>query len=256
MRVFILTLGTRGDFELFCTLGRELRRRHHEVVLGTSAFYAQATQAAGLEWSAIGDGTHGELIAVLRSLSNTGDRLRRVHLYFAGWVRPQLQSAHEKIALIRDRSDYFISNLKLVIERDGQAMPGAFVSYDPPDAIENLTRFGSTTRGGRILELVAMNRQLVDPEAKWGPEFRFTGFWDTPVREAWTLPPRLMSFLREGPSPVVMTLGIVLSGGNSPRSVLHSWRKQIRSIQNTWKQAYGGGGRNRTGVHGFAGCCV
>ncbi len=54
MRIFILTLGTRGDFELFCTLGRDLRRRGHHVVLGTSGFYAQATEAAGLEWTAIG----------------------------------------------------------------------------------------------------------------------------------------------------------------------------------------------------------
>jgi UDP:flavonoid glycosyltransferase YjiC (YdhE family) len=211
MRVFVLTLGTRGDFELFCTLGRELRRRGHHVVLGTSGFYAQATEAAGLEWTLIGGGTQSELIAVLRSLGESGDRLRRVHLYASGWVRPQLHSARAQIARMSESSDYFISNLKMVLERDGAVLPGAFVSYDPPDAVENLARFGSADRGGRILEIVAMSRGLVDPEARWGAEFRFTGFWVAALREAWTPPARLVAFLDDGPPPVVMTLGSMVN---------------------------------------------
>lgn len=211
MRVFILTLGTRGDFELFCTLGRELRRRHHHVVLGTSGFYARAAEAAGLEWIPVGDGTQSELVAVLRSLGETGDRLRRVHLYVSGWLRPQLQSAHAQIAQASEHSDYFISNLKLVRERGGEVLPGAFVSYDPPDAIENLARFGSATQGGRILELVAMSRRLVDPEGRWGAEFRFTGFWAAPMRDDWKPPSSLVAFLDSGPPPVVMTLGSMVN---------------------------------------------
>ncbi len=211
MRVFILTLGTRGDFELFCTLGRELRRRRHHVVLGTSGFYAQAAEAAGLEWTPIGDGTQSELLAVLRSLGESGDRLRRVQLYVSGWVRPQLQSAHAQLTRESERSDYFISNLKMIVERGGEVLPGAFVSYDSPDAVENLARFGSASRGGRIVELVAMSRRLVDPEGRWGAQFRFTGFWAAPMRDDWKPPPGLVAFLDSGPPPVVMTLGSMAS---------------------------------------------
>ena len=46
MRVFLLTLGTRGDFELFFSLGCELRRRGHSVLLGSSHFYADRVEAA------------------------------------------------------------------------------------------------------------------------------------------------------------------------------------------------------------------
>lgn len=211
MRVFILTLGTRGDFELFRTLGRELRRRQHDVVLGTSYFYADATEAAGLQWTPVGNGTHSELLAVLRSLGESGDRLRRAQLYVSGWLRPQLQSAQAQIAQGGERSDYFISNLKIALERGGHVLPGAFVTYDPPDAIENLTRYGSGTYGGRVLELVAMNRRLVDPEGRWGSAFRFTGFWSDPSRAEWLPPAEVAAFLDGGPPPVVMTLGSMVT---------------------------------------------
>jgi hypothetical protein len=55
MRVFLLTLGTRGDFELFFSLGCELRRRGHSVLLGSSSFYAERVAAAGLTWAPMGD---------------------------------------------------------------------------------------------------------------------------------------------------------------------------------------------------------
>ena len=52
-------------------------------MLGTSGFYAQATEDAGLEWTPIGGGTRARDPPVLRSLGESGDRLRRVHLYDA-----------------------------------------------------------------------------------------------------------------------------------------------------------------------------
>src|SRR5262249_36894403 len=74
MRVFMLTLGTQGDFELFRILGRELRGRGHRVVLGTSECYAARTREAGLEWERVGAGTWEELHAVLQSLAPVADR--------------------------------------------------------------------------------------------------------------------------------------------------------------------------------------
>ena len=58
MRVFILALGTRGDLELFLTLGRALRARGHHVVLGTSSFYADRVAESGLQAAAIGVPEH------------------------------------------------------------------------------------------------------------------------------------------------------------------------------------------------------
>jgi UDP:flavonoid glycosyltransferase YjiC (YdhE family) len=210
MRVFILTLGTRGDFELFCTLGRELSGRGHHVVIGTSGFYDQCVRAAGLECLPVGQGTHAELVGVLRSFASVDDKVRRARVFAARWLRPQLAAAADLISAAGSASDYFISNLKLTLQRGDDVLPGAFVSYDPPDSVENLAHYGSGRHGGRILELVAMNRALVDPGRGWPGEFRFTGFWTPPKWEG-SPSAKLANFLGAGSPPVVMTMGSMVT---------------------------------------------
>lgn len=206
MRVFILTLGTRGDFELFCTLGRELHDRGHRVVMGTSVFYAPAVGAAGLEWVPVGQGTHAELLAVLQSFHAVADKAKRPLVFAERWLRPQLAAGADSISAAGSASDYFVSNLKLALQRGSEVLPGAFVSYDPPDAMSNLARYGSSKHEGRILELVAMSRPLVDPDCRWPTEFHFTGFWAAraPAR---VVSPDVERFIDAGATPVVMTMG-------------------------------------------------
>src|SRR5688572_11508761 len=105
MRIFIMTLGTRGDLELFLTLGRELRGRGHQVLLGTSPTYGPQVQAAGLDWTAIGIGTQAEQLAALRVANAVRDRLERVKLYAANWLVPQLQASGDHVQLVAERAD-------------------------------------------------------------------------------------------------------------------------------------------------------
>lgn len=207
MQVFILTLGTRGDFELFLNLGRELRRRGHRVLLGTSAFYAERTRSAQLEWIRVGNGDRERLVAMLRSLSPVTDKTRRTYLFYNKWLRPQLAVGMEAITAAGAQADYFISNLKMVLERGGKTVPGAAVTYDPPLAVEDLPQYGTQDHGGRILDLVALNRDLVDPENRWGEQYRFTGFWREAEVPGWSPSAELLAFLGSGPPPVVATLG-------------------------------------------------
>jgi UDP:flavonoid glycosyltransferase YjiC (YdhE family) len=207
MRVFLLTLGTRGDFELFFSLGCELRRRGHSVLLGSSRFYADRVTVAGLTWAQMGDGSHDELLALLRSLSSVEDKVQRVRQVTDRWLRPQLAAAQTQISKAAMLSDYFVSNLKLMLKREDSILPGAFVSYDPPGSIRDLARYGSAGQHGRIIELVAMSRDLVDPDARWGREFLFTGFWQTEVQRGWSAPDALAAFVERDDAPVVMTMG-------------------------------------------------
>jgi hypothetical protein len=91
--VFILSLGTRGDVELFVMLGRALRRRGHRVVLGTSPFYAATVRDAGLGFTAIGHGAREELLTVLRSLASVSGGAERTRAFYRGWRQPQLAAA-------------------------------------------------------------------------------------------------------------------------------------------------------------------
>lgn len=207
MRVFILTLGTRGDFELFLMLGRELRQRGHEVILGTSVFYSAKTREAGIDWTPIGNGSQAEMVSVLQSLSPVWDGTKRTHLYYARWLRPQLTTARDRITTIAAGADYFISNLKMVLQRGDKILPGAFVTYDPPGDITDLAKYGSHKHEGMILEVVAMNKQLADPQDLWGEQYYFTGFWRDEQAAAWGPPPTLRAFLDGGAPPVVVTMG-------------------------------------------------
>jgi len=205
MRVFIVTLGTRGDFELFAALGRELRRRGHDVVLGAAPFQEAAARTGGLDWVAIGGGERGHMIELLRSLAPESDRAERTRRFASLWLRPQLEAGRAQMAATAQRCDYFISNLKLAMARDGAVIPGAFVTYDPPRAVSDLAMYGGHRHAGRILELVALNRRLVDPEGVWGAEYRFTGFWH--ARPPVDVPPPKLDAVARSDAPVVLTMG-------------------------------------------------
>jgi UDP:flavonoid glycosyltransferase YjiC (YdhE family) len=218
MRIYVLTLGTRGDFELFRMLGAELQRRGHRVTVGTSSFHADALREAGLEWDPVGTGTFDDLHAVLRSLAPIADLRERTIHYVRRWLQPQLDSGLPGMLEVAGRRDYFISNLKLVLARDDAIIPGASVTYDPPGDLAELEQYETRRHGARLLELVAMDRELIDPEGRWGPSFRFTGFWSDRQSPGWTPPAGLASFLASGPPPVVVTMGS-MAIGDGPRFV-------------------------------------
>ena len=207
MRIFILTIGSRGDFELFLILARELRDRDHQVTLGSPGFYGDRVREVGIPWVQIGNSTRAEMIAALRSVAPEADPVQRVRLYFQRWLEPQLRISYMSIHALATGSDYFISNLKMSIQHEGQLIAGALVTYDPPFALDSLGKYGSQQSDGRLLELVAMNRALVDPQGLWGEEFRFTGFWKDEHAAAWSPPADLQAFLAAGPPPVVVTMG-------------------------------------------------
>jgi len=207
MKVFILTLGTRGDVELFITLGRELHRRGHRVMIGTSPFYAGRIRSAGLEHLNVGLGTRERMTGVLRSLSAIDDPKARTLEFVHKWVIPQLKEGMRSIHLYAASADYFISNLKLDIPSVTRKVPTAFVTYDLPADIQDLVRSVPPDGSQRILDLVAMNKKLVDPEQRWGPHLQFTGFWLPPCPCSYVPPQDMTRFLATGAPPIVITLG-------------------------------------------------
>jgi len=204
MRVFILAIGTRGDFEPFWALGAALADAGHQVTLGTSSFHIQPDSR--LSWVQIGQASQDEFKRFLASLADEPNLLRRSMAFGRGWAMPQVQQSEQQLTAVAARHDYFIGNMKFPLLRGGQVMPGAYVTYDPPVHSDALRQFGSHLHGGRTLELVAMPRALVDPEASWPAEFHFTGFWHAdqhlPSQDA------VAPVLPAGtPAPVVLTMG-------------------------------------------------
>ncbi len=226
MKVFILTLGTRGDLETFLILGRELRRRGHRVLIGTSSFYSERIAASRLEWLQIGNGTAEQMQAVLRSMAVLDHPKRRTETFIQQWVAPQLRQSIRTIQLYAVNADYFISNLKMHVPRNTEVVPGAFVTYDVPESLQDLAKHGSQRHGGRIIDLVAMSKPLIDRSNAWDVSYQFTGFWldDQPL--TWIPSEPLLRFLSEGSPPVVFTLGSMatLEVSGLPDTVIETLR--------------------------------
>jgi UDP:flavonoid glycosyltransferase YjiC (YdhE family) len=214
MNVFLSVIGTRGDLETFLILGRELQRRGHRVTLGTSSFYSPLVRAANLQWMQLGSGTFEQMQAVLRSFSNSPDIRQRTAIYYRGWFQPQLSQSIDAICKAALASDYFISNTKMCLWQDDRAVAGAAVTYDVPASLAELANSESHLSNGRIIELVAMNKKLIDRGDAWGKAFEFTGFWFEPNPPAWAAPDELLRFLSDGPPPVVVTMGSMLIDGS------------------------------------------
>ena len=204
MRIFILTLGTRGDFEPFWALGRSLHARGHHVTIGTSGFHIKNDPS--VNWVRIGNGSQAEFVSFLRSLSQEPDRLSRSLAFGRHWAMPQVAFSMQTIATLASQHDYFMGNMKFPLMRGGVVLPGAFVTYDPPTSLNAAKANGSHTHEGRTLELVAMNRDLVDPMHEWDGYFHFTGFWQ-PLADSLPRSADLERFLESGAAPVVLTMG-------------------------------------------------
>lgn len=207
IKIFILVLGTRGDLELFLWLGRELRRRGHSVVFGSSEFHEEAIVNARFQFVKMGDSNQQQVLSVLETLTPIKNLRERTRQYYLRWLQPQLSLAKDKISSVGASADYFISNLKLSLNKNGAILPGAFVTYDPPASREELKQYGSHKHSGRTIELVALNRKLIDTEGLWEEAFHFTGFWHGQDNPTWSPPETLAHFITSGPPPVVVTMG-------------------------------------------------
>ena len=222
MRVAALAMGTRGDVELVLLLGRELRRRGHDVVVATSACFADRVAAAGVECMPIGTGDRERMLAILTSSMGEARRQARSERFIHEWIDAEMKSALADGALrtLVSGADGFVSNLKIVLDREGrfaepgsEIVPGAVVTYDPPWSLEELARLAPAPWQQRaILDLVALPQAIFDPAgawSTWGKDYRFTGFWTAPREESesWQPPRALADFMVGNPPPVVVTPG-------------------------------------------------
>jgi UDP:flavonoid glycosyltransferase YjiC (YdhE family) len=204
MRFLILTLGTRGDLELFLTLGLALRERGHQVTIASSPFNAVAIERLGIQFLPVGDSDYATAVTALRAAGESDDLVVRTRRFYELWLRPQLNQSLVAISRVAAEFNAFISNLKIVLKRDGELIPGVSVTYDPPLQLADLPCYGPPR--AQVLDLVAFNKELVDPDHEWPSRFKFTGFWTRAASES-VLCDDVTRFLDAGPAPVVVTLG-------------------------------------------------
>ena len=215
LRAFVFALGTRGDLELFLALAKALAARGHRVRFGCPSWWIDRAREEGLDPTPIGAGTQDELVSALRALAPVRDRRERTRRFARDWLRPQLAAGSAAIARECGAADYVVNNLKLVPRTSAGPRACASVTYDPPDNLDDLARLPATGQRA-VLELVALPQPLVDPDRRFPPSHRFTGFWRDAHARPPAPPPDLASFVEAGPPPVVVTLGSMASFEPAP----------------------------------------
>jgi hypothetical protein len=189
MRVFILTLGTRGDFELFCTLGRELSGRGHHV---SSALRGSAhVRAADRMPLSAKVRTPSRGTALFRKRRRQGSACLRSPRWPArSWRsrpistqrRQRQRLLHQQPRSLCNAATMFCPSSCPTIRRQR----GEFMHYG------SAARKKHPRAGGH-------EPRLVDPGRGWPGEFRFTGFAEEGFhRRSWRTSART--------PPVVMTM--------------------------------------------------
>lgn len=206
MRILSLVLGTRGDLEIALQLSTALAARGHAMTVASSPFYADRVAEAGFAFRPVGDGRLDDLLDLFRELSHVRDRSERIRLYAERWLKPQLAGAQRQISGLLADFDTAFNNLRL-FDRASAARPMTLITYDPPS---DPSRYGRQAPPPHVLEVVALDRGLVDPHGEWPEHFRFSGFFKPDY--AGTSPPAaqaelLDGFLGRGDAPVVLTMG-------------------------------------------------
>jgi EpsD family peptidyl-prolyl cis-trans isomerase len=204
MKVFILALGTRGDVAPLLLLARALGERDHEVVLGTSGFYDEMARSIPARFVSIGTGSLDDMSRAMREVARLPAKADRDMAFVQRWMRGQIEQSRTLLDACLLASDYAVTNVAMLLRRPGDQsiMPGAHVSYEPPERAGWLPHLGQ----GEVLSLAAVSPLLLDPQGEMGLDRRVTGFW-----HASHLPgdpdAALAAFVDAGPPPVVLSLG-------------------------------------------------
>ncbi len=207
-----------------------MQERGHEIVMGTSPFFETHVSRWGLESISLGDSSLEQMMGVISQLESIATKPERVTYYHNHWLLTQRDKAIPQIAKAAYQADYFMSNTPLSITRNGFRIPSASVLYDPTPVghkadLERCTlalrtqkdhATDTTPQGVHSINLVALNKMLIDPDNQWGRTYQFTGFWhDETLYQDWE-PPEDLRYFMYGAAPVVLTLGSMASFNMSP----------------------------------------
>lgn len=232
MRVAVLAAGSRGDAEIFFALAAELRSRGYDVSVFGPGFLRESAARRRLGFHDVPGLEQARLQSALRAAGREPDLVPRAGVVGRLWAAGPLQRFLARPPQVLLAADYFVSNLKVLLKVGDRRLPGALVTYDLPNGLDDLERFSGaggagqsagpgaahivaneSTGGSEIpalhqpLELVAFPRELVDPDGRWGRRL-FTGFWSDAVCTAQSgSDGDLLRFLEAGQPPVVLSLG-------------------------------------------------
>jgi sterol 3beta-glucosyltransferase len=232
MRFLITNFGTRGDFEPFFALAKELEAHHHEPIFAIPGSAVPMLEQSGfrytviaadnpelrdkinLSWSTHADAYEatGRLIeefSTLQSylptaLKELTELSATVSVLVGGPAQPLARIVHETtgVPFVSVQVSHFGGNGGPAIREAGDRLVNPFRRKVGLPSIKDPFTIGANSPQ---LALYAMSRHLRPRPATWPSHYQMTGFFFS--ESVYRPPAELEDFFQAGPAPVVVNLG-------------------------------------------------
>jgi len=278
MKIVIPTIGSRGDVQPFIALAQGLAKAGHEAVLASHPVMKSLVESYGVTFKPIGpDIDLAEKVAVIRqqARNEVNGLIQGMRFGFE-----MLEKSHTDILALCEEADLVvvptaIATGKNEAERLGipylsvSVMPWA-IPWDDPDrsifkrtfykAIDGVIHLITTRPLNRIrkrqglppvgkegfaskqLNLIPISPSIYDPNPFWDSQHKVVGYWFADEPGTWHPPEDLLTFLKNGGPPVLISLGAMSLGDKGAEEAVNLFvsaiqQVEIRAIIQGWQTA-------------------
>jgi sterol 3beta-glucosyltransferase len=278
MNIVIPTIGSRGDVQPFIALAQGLERAGHGVTLASHPVMKMLVESHGVAFAPIGPDIDlaAEVAAIRRRARNSIIGLIKA----MGYGFEMLERSHPDILALCRSADLVVVPTAVAAGKNEAELLGLpylsvtlmpwAIPWDDADrplvkriaygAIDGLVHLITTRPLNRIrkrqrlppvgkegftsarLNLVPVSPSVYPPNPHWDPQHRVVGYWFAEAPDAWQPPADLVSFLENGPPPLLVSLGAMSLGGgdalDSARLFLDAIQQaDVRAIIQGWDTA-------------------
>jgi UDP:flavonoid glycosyltransferase YjiC (YdhE family) len=248
MKIIIPTIGSRGDIQPYIALTLALQKAGHKVTFATHPCWRWLVESHNIPFAPIGpDIDIGEETAMIRRRSPNWmlGFMRVMNFAFA-----MVEQSHKNVLeLCRGADLVVISHTSAgSMEADELKSPNVSVTLQPQGLPAEDSRapflrkismkligsvmgllmtrpfnrmrrraglppLGPSGIRSPFLNLIPLSPHVYPRNPLWGAEHAITGFWFAPPAEKWDPPADLLSFLKAGDTPIVVSLGAMALSG-------------------------------------------
>ncbi len=282
MRILIPTIGSRGDVQPFIALAQGLVSAGHIVRLASHPGMKRLVESHGVAFAPIGPDIdlEGEVAAIRRRARNTAmglirgmrfgfEMLERSHNDILDLCRqadlvvvPTAIAAGKNEAELLKKPALSVTLMPWVIPWSDPERPiFKRIAYSAIDGFAHLLTTGPLNRirkrlglppvgeegfASTALNLIPVSPTVYAPNPLWEPYHHVTGYWFAKTPPGWEAPADLLTFLENGPAPVLISLGAMSLGdddaletaglfadaiqGAGVRAIIQGWEAGIRQM--------------------------
>lgn len=276
MRIVIPTIGSRGDVQPFIALAQGLGRAGHIVTLASHPLMKTLVEAHGVPFAPIGpDIDLAQEVAAIRHRARhvalgliAGMRfgfkmLERCHDDILAQCQdvdlvivPTAVAAGKNEAELLDLPYLSVTLMPWAIPWDDPDRPlvkrlvyntidrlAHLITTRPLNRIrqrQGLGPVGKEGFGSTCLNLVPVSPAVYPPNPLWDPHHRIVGYWFAAAPDEWQPPADLLTFLKKGEPPVLISLGAMSLGRDDALETaslfVHAIQQaEVRAIIQGWE---------------------